>query len=211
MIHLYTGDGKGKTTAAVGLCVRAAGAGQRVIFSQFMKGNDTGELHVLEHIPNVRILRSAKQFGFYKTLSRAEKAELTDIHNALLDQILEAVTNGQCDMAVLDEITYPVSWGLVDAAKLERLIALEKAAEAASNPGAGGGAVAKEVEPDRSAAAKAPDEGAEGRGLPGAFELVFTGRDPAGFLMDSADYVTQMKALRHPFEKGIRARKGIEY
>lgn len=198
MIHLYTGDGKGKTTAAVGLCVRAAGAGQRVIFSQFMKGNDTGELHVLEHIPNVRILRSAKQFGFYKTLSRAEKAELTDIHNALLDRILEAVTNGQCDMAVLDEITYPVSWGLVDTAKLERLIALEKAAEAAA-------------EPDRSAAAAEPDEGAEGHRLPGAFELVFTGRDPAGFLMDSADYVTQMKALRHPFEKGIRARKGIEY
>lgn len=170
MIHLYTGDGKGKTTAAVGLCVRAAGSGMRVIFSQFMKGNDTGELHVLGELSNVRILRSAKQFGFYKTLSEAEKAELTDIHNALLDRILEAVAGGECDMMILDEITYPVNWGLADVSKVKRLI--DMAAD---------------------------------------LEIVFTGRDPAAFFVECADYVTEMKALRHPFEKGIAARKGIEY
>lgn len=169
MIHLYTGEGKGKTTAAVGLCVRAAGSGMRVIFSQFMKGNDTGELHVLEHIPNVRILRSAKPFGFYRTLSGQQKLELTDIHNALLDQILEAVEKRECDMVILDEITYPVNWGLVDVSRLERLI------------GAGGA------------------------------EFVFTGRNPAPFLWECADYVTEMKALRHPFERGVAARRGIEY
>lgn len=170
MIHLYTGEGKGKTTAAVGLCVRAAGAGLRVIFSQFMKGNDTGELHVLEHIPNVRIVRSAKQFGFYKTLSEVQKAELTDIHNALLDQIAEAAAEGKCDLVILDEITYPVNWGLIDIGKLRQLIGSAK-----------------------------------------DLELVFTGRNPADFLVDCADYVTEMKAVRHPFEKGITARKGIEY
>lgn len=170
MIHLYTGDGKGKTTAAVGLCVRAAGAGLNVIFSQFMKGNDTGELHVLEKIPNVRILRSSRQFGFYKTLSDLEKAELTRIHNALLDQIWEAVQKRECDMVILDEITYPVNWRLLDISKVERLL-------------------------------KAP--------VP--LELVLTGRDPAEFLMDCADYVTEMRAVRHPFKKGIMARRGIEY
>lgn len=170
MIHLYTGDGKGKTTAATGLCVRAAGSGMRVIFSQFMKGNDTGELHVLGAVANVRILRSDRQFGFYKTLNDQEKAELRRIHNGLLDEIWEAVQRRECDMVILDEITYPVNWGLLDVSKVERLL-------------------------------RAPD----------APELVLTGRNPADFLVECADYITEMRAVRHPFEKGIAARKGIEY
>lgn len=175
MIHLYTGDGKGKTTAAAGLAVRAAGSGMRVIFSQFMKGNDTGELHVLRKLPNVRILRSQKQFGFYKTLTDEEKAELARIHDRLLDQIIEAAENRECDMVILDEITYPVNWGLVSVSRLKELIALVKKSEDS---------------------------------MP---ELVLTGRNPAGFLMDCADYVTRMEAVRHPFEKGAAARKGIEF
>lgn len=170
MIHLYTGEGKGKTTAAVGLCVRATGCGMRVIFAQFMKGNDTGELHVLKELSNVRILRSGKQFGFFKTLCEAQKAELTQIHNAMLDQILEAAAARECEMVILDEITYPVNWGLADPEKVKRLIAMAQ-----------------------------------------DLELVFTGRDPAEFLEACADYVTEMKAVRHPFQKGITARKGIEY
>ncbi len=65
MIHLYTGEGKGKTTAAIGLCIRATGRNFHVCFSQFMKGNDTGELHVLKNIPNITIFRSEKNFPFY--------------------------------------------------------------------------------------------------------------------------------------------------
>lgn len=173
MIHLYTGDGKGKTTAAIGLAVRAAGSGMRVIFSQFMKGNDTGELHVLEELAGVRILRSQKQFGFYKTLDKEQKTELTKVHNGLLDEILEAVHTGRCDMVILDEITYPVNWELLDISRLKELLCLAK-------------------EENRA-------------------ELVLTGRSPADFLEESADYITEMRALRHPFEKGITARKGIEY
>lgn len=75
MIHLYTGEGKGKTTAAIGLCIRAAGRGHCVCFSQFMKGNDTGELYVLESLPNVEILRSGKNYGFYASMSEADKEE----------------------------------------------------------------------------------------------------------------------------------------
>lgn len=174
MIHLYTGDGKGKTTAAVGQAVRAAGRDFRVIFAQFMKGNDTGELSVLEKIPSVTILRSPRNFGFYSRMSREDKAELTEIHNEILKRILETVENGGCDLVVLDEITYPVSWGLLDRSRLERLLAL--AGEGEASP-----------------------------------ELVMTGRDGAEFLWDSADYITEMKALRHPYEKGVTARRGIEY
>ena len=111
MIHLYTGDGKGKTTAAIGLCVRAAGAGMPAVFSQFMKGNDSGELHALKQMSGVRIVRSPKEFGFYHTLSEEQKAELSGIHDRLLDEIRMALERGECGMAVLDEITYPLNWG----------------------------------------------------------------------------------------------------
>lgn len=186
MIHLYTGNGKGKTTAAVGMAVRAAGSGMRVVFAQFMKGNDSGELHVLCRIPNVEIRRSPKQFGFYKTLTDAEKKELAVIHDGLLDGILETVEQGGCDMVILDEITYPVNWGLLSLEKLERLllIAGQKADKAAAG---------------------------EGGSAHGLVELVLTGRGPAVFLVECADYVTEMRAVRHPFEKGITARRGIEF
>lgn len=194
MIQLYTGDGKGKTTAAAGLAARAAGSGLRVLFSQFMKGNDTGELHVLKNLPQVTILRSPKQFGFYRTLGREEIEELTQIHNRILDEILKKVENRDCDVVVLDEITYPVSWGLVDAEKLKRLLTL------AANP------------PMAEEAAGCPgerlSENSPGAGFP---ELVLTGRNPADFMTERADYITEMRAVRHPFEKGIAARKGIEY
>ena len=126
MIHLYTGNGKGKTTAAIGLCIRAAGWDQQVCFAQFMKGNDTGELHLLKSLPGVTILRSEKNFGFYSSMSESDKEELTKIHNCILDRILELVESGNCQLIIMDEITYPVHWGLLDMEKLKRLLAFGK-------------------------------------------------------------------------------------
>lgn len=195
MIQLYTGDGKGKTTAAVGLAVRAAGCGLRVIFSQFMKGNDTGELHVLERLSQVTILRSPKEFGFYRTLGDEEKAELARIHDDILDRILETIQRQDCDVVILDEITYPVNWGLVSAEKLKKLLLLTGKPEEESGASAG-------VSDGSFAVRKADD---------GLSELILTGRGAADFIIERADYITEMKAVRHPFEKGIGARKGIEY
>lgn len=174
MIHLYTGEGKGKTTAAIGLSVRAAGWNFQVCFAQFMKGNDTGELHVLEKMSNVTILRSEKNFGFYRSMSGADKAELTKIHNRILDELLKIAENEAYHMIVLDELTYPINWGLLNVDKLKRLLVLGK---------------------ERS-----------GREL----ELVITGREAGTLLKDAADYITEMKCVRHPYEKGIGARKGVE-
>lgn len=169
MIHLYIGDGKGKTTAAIGLAVRASGNGMKVLFSQFMKGNGTGEIYSLEMIPNIKILRNDKQYGFYKNLAEEEKQEMAIIHNQIMDKLLEAVHCGQAQMIILDEITYPVEWNLVDVNKLKMLLQSE------------------------------------------SVEFVLTGRNPVGFLLDCADYITEMRKVRHPYEKGIKARAGIEY
>lgn len=173
MIQLYCGEGKGKTTAAVGQAVRAAGSGLNVIFSQFMKGNDTGELPILKQIENIEVIRSPRNFGFYSTLTELEKQELTDIHNDILDRLLLAAKEKSCDMLILDEITYPVSFHLIKEEKLKELLSFGKSKE--------------------------------------GMEIILTGRNPENFMVDCADYITQMQAARHPYEKGIPARKGVEY
>ena len=175
MVHLYTGEGKGKTSAAIGLCIRAVGWNRRICFAQFMKGNDTGEVSVLESLPAVTVLRSRKNFGFYHSMSGGDKAELTDIHNEILDRLLEIAESGKCDMIILDEVTYPVKWNLLDMEKLQRLLEMGKG-EAA-----------------------------------GKLELVLTGRGAEDVLSDAADYITEMACVRHPFEKGVKARKGVEF
>ena len=68
LIHVYHGDGKGKTTAAVGLAIRAAGAQKQVIFAQFLKGSPTGELQSFEKLSNIRVLRSKEDLGFFKNM-----------------------------------------------------------------------------------------------------------------------------------------------
>ena len=105
MLHLYTGEGKGKTTAAIGLSVRAAGRGFSVYFTQFMKGNDTGELYILKRLPEVKILRSEKNFGFFKRMSEEDKAELTAVHNRILEEVLESVGKEENQLIILDELT----------------------------------------------------------------------------------------------------------
>lgn len=170
MIHLYTGDGKGKTSAAVGMCVRAAGHGRQICFAQFMKGNDTGEISVLKRLPEVTVLRSPVSFGFFNSLTAKEKEELTRIHNRILETLLELLKDGTDRLIVLDEVTYPVKFGLLDPALLSRLLSYGQRTE-----------------------------------------LVLTGRDPADFLVSCADYLTEMKCLRHPCQKGVPAREGVEY
>ncbi|MCH5274858.1 MAG: cob(I)yrinic acid a,c-diamide adenosyltransferase [Lachnospiraceae bacterium] len=170
-MHIYCGDGKGKTTAAAGLALRAAAAGEKVVFAQFMKGGRSGEVVTLSQLEQVTILRSEKNFPFYEEMTELQKAELTDIHNAILEELTARVNDGNCGLAVLDEITYPWNWGLIDIEKLQSFL-----------------------------------QNAKGRA-----EVVCTGRDPADFLLEQADYITEMKCIRHPFEKGVAAREGVEY
>lgn len=172
MIHLYYGDGKGKTTAAVGLCVRAAGNKKRVLFIQFMKDDTSGEVEALKKIPGVKTAHAKTPKGFYSRMSGEEKEVFAAEQEKLLETAIEEIGRMKDGgVVVLDEITYAYRWRLVDRSRLEEVL-LHK---------------------------------------PENIELVMTGRDPEQALKDAADYVTEMRCEKHPFEKGIAARKGIEF
>ena len=168
LVHIYTGDGKGKTTAAVGLAVRAAGAGLRVMFAQFLKGQPTGEIEPLKKL-GVIVIRGEAVTKFILNMN---PAEIEECRRAQLGT-LEAVRNGinKNDVIILDEIFGAISTGMIEMSDIVSLI--EK--------------------------------------KPRGAELVLTGRDAPARLIGLADYVSDIKAVKHPYDKGITARKGIEY
>lgn len=171
MIQVYCGNGKGKTTAAIGLAIRAVGRGKKVIFVQFLKGTKTGELEVLKQLSNVTVIRNPKELGFLSRMNDLEKREVTEFHNQTLEKIQKILLEEMIDLLVLDELTYPYIWNLIDKEKVEALI-LQK---------------------------------------PEKLEIVITGREPDSFFLEHADYITDMQCIRHPYQKGIKAREGIEY
>lgn len=117
MLQIYCGDGKGKTTAALGGAVRAAGAGLQVCFTQFMKGGETSELAPLEHLP-ITVRRCDRDYGFYKSMSEEDKLAITRCHNALL----EAAFSEGFKFIVLDEFCSAYRLGLLDREFAARLI-----------------------------------------------------------------------------------------
>lgn len=169
LVQVYTGDGKGKTTAAVGLAVRAVGAGMRVAFVQFVKGGArSGELAVLEGL-GVRVERPAvRSTGLLGTglndEDRRAAAEAWEIAAGILADAEYAVV-------ILDEINVAMRYGLI--AEADVLAAID---------------------------ARFP-----------AIEVVLTGRGASEALIERADLVTEMVPVKHPFDKGIPARPGIEY
>lgn len=114
LIHLYTGDGKGKTTAALGLLLRAYGQGMRVALVQFQKSRDTGELHALRDLPRVTVLRQTEGMGFYKFASDSDKAEMRRQNNANMAEAYRLIHSGGCDLLVLDEICAAYNAGALD-------------------------------------------------------------------------------------------------
>ena len=126
MIQLYCGDGKGKTTAAVGAAVRAAGNDRNVIFAQFMKGRASGERRILNEISHVKVLQSDEDFGFFSGMSESQKHRLTAIHNRMLEEIDSLIATGRADFVVLDEITHAVRYGLADMERLQHILVYGK-------------------------------------------------------------------------------------
>jgi cob(I)alamin adenosyltransferase len=171
MLHIYCGDGKGKTTAALGLAVRAAGNGMRVHFLQFLKGGETSELHSLAQLPQITVLRCDRMYGFTFQMDDEERAALIACHNRMLREAAVRLEAGGTDLLVLDEFFSACNYGLFDHTLAEQLVFH----------------------------------------CPENTELVLTGREPAQKYLDAADYISEIHAVRHPYTRGVTARRGIEY
>lgn len=153
LIHLYYGDGKGKTTAAVGLTVRAAGREMRVLFAQFLKHGKSGELRILEQLKQVSILRCEGVRKFTFQMDASELQQTRDVQNRMLQEIIYRVGQGRgYDLLILDEAINAVSTGTLDEALLRAFV---------------------EQKPE-------------------PLELVLTGRNPPGWLIGRADYLSEI-------------------
>ena len=169
LVQIFTGDGKGKTSAALGVVLRALGHGLRVCIVAFMKGDyPYGEWEVLSRLPNVKIAR----FGF-RTFTDPAKVRPEEIEQAkqALAVAREAMLSGNYDLVVLDEVNIAVAWKLVELDEVVRLI----------------------------------------QDKPPNVELILTGRQADTKLIKLADLVTEMLKIKHPYNKGIKARRGIDY
>ena len=169
LVHIYCGDGKGKTTAAIGLAVRAAGAGKKVVFTQFFKDGSSSEIEPLAALPGVRVFHADTVRGFYRNMTPTQREQAGKDYTALFRQVTQAAQ--EADLLILDEIVSACNRGVVPE-KLVTDFLREK---------------------------------------PARLEVVLTGRNPSAALLELADYITEMRKLRHPFDRGIGARKGIEF
>lgn len=121
LVHIYCGDGKGKTTAAAGLALRAAAAGLRVLILQFFKDGTSGEMRLLAERPEVTVLAGGTGKFFWE-MDSDEREEQTRKHNDLLDQAKEIMHSGRCDVLILDELLSAWNTGLIEREKVLSLI-----------------------------------------------------------------------------------------
>ena len=121
-VHVYCGDGKGKTTAAVGLAVRAAGRQKQVVVARFMKTDDSGEVPVLRLIPEICVLPCEKTFGFFFQMTEERKQEAAAYYDSLLTLAFETAKEKAADLLILDEIMASCNYKLVSEDKLLTLL-----------------------------------------------------------------------------------------
>ena len=121
LVHIYCGDGKGKTTASVGAAVRAAGSGKKVVIKRFLKNDQSGEVEVLKKIPEITLLPCTRQFGFSWKMSPQEREEAKTYYNEELEKAWKMALDQDSDMHILDEAVGACSLGFINE---ERLLAL---------------------------------------------------------------------------------------
>lgn len=172
LIHLYCGNGKGKTTAAMGLGIRCAGRGNKVLLTQFLKDNDSGELISIEKMDcnNFFIYKGVPMRDWFNCLDEKGQKEVIDEHRKRFKDVTEKAINEKYDLLIFDEIMICLTYGILE---------LDTVLEFLKNK-------------------------------PENLEVVLTGRNPDQKLIDIADYVSEIHDVKHPFQKGIYARDGIE-
>ena len=170
LIHIYTGDGKGKTTAGIGLALRFAGTGGKVLYCQFLKNDDSSELTILANLEQVTFLPSGKSFGFTFQMTEQTRQEATAHYTLYFENILQKIRQESYGLLILDEIL---------AADSQHFIPHEMLLSFLSQK-------------------------------PDSLEVVLTGRNPSDDILELADYISDIRKIRHPYDQGIPARKGIE-
>lgn len=173
MVHIYHGDGKGKSTASFGLAVRALGQDYHVILAQFLKSRDVGEIRMLNSLENILVLRPKIDNVFSFQMTDAQKENTLLEHNILFKNAINAIDCTQKTLIIFDEIIGATTENLID-----RVIVI-----------------------------KFLEDNKENENL----EIVLTGRNPIDEYIKNADYITKMEKERHPYDKGVMMRKGVEY
>jgi len=172
LVHIYTGNGKGKTSAAVGLGVRACGRGLKVLMVQFLKGVETGEMFTIRRLePDFVLYRGVPLEKFTWEMSNEELEIAKNVQNDIFTFAVKAASSGKWDIIILDEIIAAVNIKLLEREEVISFI----------------------------------------RSKPDSLELVLTGRDAPTEFIELADYVSKIASVKHPMDKGIYARKGIEF
>jgi cob(I)alamin adenosyltransferase len=167
-IHVYTGNGKGKTTAAFGLALRAAGAGMKIFIGQFVKGKSYNEnIAVTSNLKNIIV----KQFGLGCFIVNTPTDDDIRAAEKGLTEISSIIKAGKHDLVILDEVNIALYYNLIDVNQLIEIM----------------------------------------KSKPDHVELVLTGRYAPQEIIDIADLVTEMKEVKHYYQQGVEARKGIEY
>ena len=168
LIMVHTGDGKGKTTAAMGTALRAVGAGMEVCMVQFIKGAwHYGEMDAVKRLGHFEILPMGK--GFTWDTKNPEDDRRTAL--ATWEECKKRALSGKYDLVIFDEINYVLDYGFIPTADVVAFL----------------------------------------KGKPEKLHVILTGRKAPAELVEIADLVTEMKEIKHPFQKGIVAQKGIEY
>lgn len=171
MKHIYYGDGKGKTTAAIGLAVRAAGSKMKVLFVQFLKTEFSGERHILSHTENVTLTFCPLELKFTFDMDDKEKAQAAKIFKGIFDNAVTTALTEKYDMVVLDEVFEAINAHMLSESEVYEFIT----------------------------------------NAPSSMEIVMTGHTPPQKFMDCADYITEFKKIKHPYDRGITGRIGIEF
>lgn len=166
-VQVYTGNGKGKTTAALGLAVRAAGAGLKVFIVQFLKMGDYSEIKALGRFSD---LITVEQYGLGRFVKGKPSPEEIEAGKKGLERVKSVIASGKYDVVIIEEGNVAVMCGLFPIEELLDIVD------------------------------KKPDN----------LELIITGRGAAEALIEKADLVTEMKEIRHYYQKGVSARVGIE-
>lgn len=167
-VHLYTGDGKGKTTAAMGQAIRAAGAGKKVFIAQFAKGQPFSEAKLINQLlPAITI----KQYGLECFIINSPTEKDKEVARRGLNELLEIIRSDLFDLIILDEANIAIFYNLYTSQELIGVL----------------------------------------RQKPESTEIVITGRYATQEMIDFSDLVTEMVEVKHYYQKGVVARKGIEY